>query len=352
MSRVVFLIAATSLFGSPGVMSGQDVSTELVRAELQSQFGVLRNCYLTTSTTFRVNGTSKVGFDNIAFWEGKIYRKNKVWTGKSWFESRQVFDGERTGVEDIVTTPPAQPNVSPASITLSTDTGRIRAGHYYMDSIGGPFSDFLVENGMSLERPFSIVAALKRNPYVIGDKEEVVNNYKCLSMTYGEDRISICREFGFAIVRRRVGYRSKKGDDFIHEYNNYDFRKVAQNLWLPNRTHVRVTKSGVESENVLSRLVSIKLGQDVPSGLFEISFTPGTEVIDASALGVKANGSAPAVSYRIEKKHEDTKANLEQAIALRNQSAGGFGRRGVLVVGFALLVAVACLYAVAARWKR
>jgi len=335
------------LVGIQNVAKAQQdhVSIDTIATKLSEAFEDLKKSYITTTNTFTVGGASKDGFDEMGVFEEKLYRKRKIWTGKSWFETQDVFDGNRTGTQEIITKPPLSPEVSPATVSLSVEKGKLLGANYFMEAIGAPFFDFIVEDKIEPDQPFNIVNALRTGNYSAIATTETIHNYKCISLETKFDKIWVCPEFNYSVVRRIRRY-SRKGTEILREHSNFDFRKLTPRLWLPSRTKTQIKTDGLITDDVTSRVVSTKFGKDVPSNLFEIGFPAGATVIDASAMGKKSDGSAPAVNYKIGVSAEETARNLEAAVTRRQLGERNslFGTTQILLLSFGICVVLGVWY--------
>jgi len=121
------------------------------------------------------------------------------------------------------------------------------------------------------------LAELRVNP-----SHSVVEGLDCVEVVAndGSDRLWLCPERGYALVRRT--FRHGPGDGLTVEYLNSDFLMVADALWLPRscKGEFRDSGGGKFHHSFSLRVKTLGINAEVDANIFRPELPPGTHIYD------------------------------------------------------------------------
>jgi hypothetical protein len=113
-------------------------------------------------------------------------------------------------------------------------------------------------------------------------KQEIVNGLGCyvLIIDGGRDRIWVCPDRGYAVVKRAIRRRTEDGADF--EVTCGDFTQTAPSLWLPRRCEgAQIRANGpIRRSSFWIEVEHLAINANVSDDRFVPSLAPGTHMYD------------------------------------------------------------------------
>lgn len=289
---------------------------------------------------------------------GKFFRHRRRWSENQdgqgeWTEERHVFDGERTGSQTVVTTPPRSPVIEPGTIMPDLQDGLVLQANVYMEGIGSPHYDgqYLdIWRRQRTENPpvkFSLPDALNNGEYRVVANYERIGDHNCVALEYpGRDKLWLDVDRGYALVQREWNWNGTTA--LMVRYRNSDFQQEMETLWLPRRvvkeSFARPTgeaQAAAQRTRIDTCIADRIEVNSVDAALFSISFPPDTAVHDASRLP-KSDKGHPVVEYQVGATPEETQQRLDGALANakgRNSSTSTL----LIVLNIVVLIALVAL---------
>jgi hypothetical protein len=192
---------------------------------------------------------------------------------------------------------------SPGLVTIYSPFNREARSHKPDPGASVPLSPYLTCIGWGpgrgkLETPSGadpfflddVLAADRADRVAVLSERARVNDLSCLVLVVdgGRDRIWVCPDRGYTVVKRAIRDRDGDGADF--QCINGDFVEAAPGLWLPRRCNGLYTQKGEAARRRSFRIEATHLAvnEGVSDDQFRPSFAPGTHAFDEDGSLVAA----------------------------------------------------------------
>lgn len=158
---------------------------------------------------------------------------------------------------------------------------------FYGDAIGWPCPHIEWDNAtmpgeLRKKEPFALCDLIPSGKYRVQDKIESIDGNPCRVLIRDDlDKVWLGTSIGYAVVRREWNWLI--GRQLKCRITNADFRKVAENLWLPFRSKIDFFGHPQSKHNRLVVATTLKvteLSMNVPDEVFKVRIAPGTMVRD------------------------------------------------------------------------
>jgi hypothetical protein len=234
---------------------------------------------------------------------------------------------------------------------------QFETGNVYMQSIGSPFYDGealpvywkIGEDDRQTtiaKGSFSLPGAFERRAYQVRRAMETVDGSPCWVVeSPGQDILWLDPARHYALVRR--DWYWAKGGPLMFRWVNSNFSEVAPGLHMPRSTRFEVMAHPSRGDNRVLFITSCDVSEikvnDIPESLFDVTFPPGTLVVDNSRIS-DDQGNPTFVSYSIGATPAATELSLENAVQMYEQNRSSRGSRWALVgLNFAALAVLGAL---------